>query len=348
MTTKRVFISYSRRDEAVARQLADVLHLRDIEVWYDAKIRPGSNWWDDILEAIRAADSVILLLSPSAITSVPCQRERQYALDLRKHRIPILIGQERSTLTIGDLPFTIQNLNIVTYDGRSAVFEDIARAVLANDPQPLPDPLPDPPPPPIDERKTSHPLNLRLMLAAISIILLIIFMSVAIWLASDAAPSDAAVRPTLQLTDITMTDSTATDHATSTEAVASRSGPVDLSLLRGNADDITLYVNTDSVLDTVRLESTNGTLALIALFDVLIQMGRVPAGSCFILYHGDSPPVPPQRCQAEMTFRRSIAPGDAIWYDNFNAQPLTVFLMVGDDETRICPPTLDNCRITNS
>lgn len=69
----KVFVSYSHSDRLWLKRLQ--IHLKDlersglIEVWDDTKIHPGSNWRNEILDALNAARVAILLVSADFIAS---------------------------------------------------------------------------------------------------------------------------------------------------------------------------------------------------------------------------------------------------------------------------------------
>jgi predicted ATPase len=69
----RVYISYSSKDEAwLGRVLAhlDVLvSSGHIEAWSDRNIAAGSDWYEEIRQALESASLAILLISPSFLTS---------------------------------------------------------------------------------------------------------------------------------------------------------------------------------------------------------------------------------------------------------------------------------------
>jgi hypothetical protein len=70
---KKVFISYSHKDSDWLNRLR--IHLRPlerdfkIEIWDDARIKPGSNWREEITQAIASAKVVVLLVSGAFIAS---------------------------------------------------------------------------------------------------------------------------------------------------------------------------------------------------------------------------------------------------------------------------------------
>jgi hypothetical protein len=72
-THTKVFISYSHRDvrwlERLRVHLKPLVRDDEIDVWDDTKIRPGSEWRDEIREAINSARVAILLVSADFLAS---------------------------------------------------------------------------------------------------------------------------------------------------------------------------------------------------------------------------------------------------------------------------------------
>jgi len=86
-----VFISYSRKDEAFARQLATSLGLLGAEVWIDLEDIPlGVKWSSAIQDGLNAADVMIVILSPDSMASSNVEDEWQYFLDQKKPVVPVL------------------------------------------------------------------------------------------------------------------------------------------------------------------------------------------------------------------------------------------------------------------
>jgi TIR domain/inactive STAND len=81
----KLFISYSHSDRRSCEQLA--MHLAALEgaglirKWSDDRIRPGDEWSDEISRALEQADIIILLVSPSYISSTYCTLEAERAMD---------------------------------------------------------------------------------------------------------------------------------------------------------------------------------------------------------------------------------------------------------------------------
>jgi hypothetical protein len=85
-----VAVSYAHKDERDARLLSglrDASH-RDalegvVKTWTDCRIEPGDDWRQEILDAFRQADVLVLLLSPAFLASSFCmEQEVPLALDL--------------------------------------------------------------------------------------------------------------------------------------------------------------------------------------------------------------------------------------------------------------------------
>lgn len=89
---KRVFISYSRQNKAFAERLARDLDDAGLEVWIDFRqITGGELWQNEIYRGIERSEFVIFCMSPSAISSVWCNREITIARQQNKLIIPIMV-----------------------------------------------------------------------------------------------------------------------------------------------------------------------------------------------------------------------------------------------------------------
>ena len=95
-----LFISYSHRDEALKQELEDHLALlkrqNKIRPWQDRQIEAGTDWNEQIRDALDAADIILLLVSPRFMNSEFCYgKEMQRAMQ-RHHNgyarvIPIIL-----------------------------------------------------------------------------------------------------------------------------------------------------------------------------------------------------------------------------------------------------------------
>ena len=93
------FICYSHSDrEIVYREL---LRLREagVNVWYDEGISPGSEWEDEIANAIGQCEHFLFFVSPQSVTSRHCLDEVQYAQ--RHDRNLVIVHLEPTTLSDG-------------------------------------------------------------------------------------------------------------------------------------------------------------------------------------------------------------------------------------------------------
>jgi hypothetical protein len=89
-----MFLSYSPEDEAFARRFAADLRRQRTRVWLSTEqLRPGQQQEPQIAEAIRVSDAVVLLLSPTALSSRSVMREIEQAQRIEKRIIPLRYGQ---------------------------------------------------------------------------------------------------------------------------------------------------------------------------------------------------------------------------------------------------------------
>ncbi|MGG6293529.1 toll/interleukin-1 receptor domain-containing protein [Leptolyngbya sp. AN02str] len=89
--TANVFISYSRRNKAFVKTLANTLKKRGREVWVDWDSIPfGTDWWEEIKRGIEVADTFIMVLSPDSVASEVCGRELEHAIQHNKRLLPLV------------------------------------------------------------------------------------------------------------------------------------------------------------------------------------------------------------------------------------------------------------------
>lgn len=91
-----VFISYSRKDERFARQLATALSNRGYDVWIDVEDIPaGMKWSSAIQQGLDSANAMVVVISPDSMASTNVEDEWQYFLDQRKPVVPILLREAK-------------------------------------------------------------------------------------------------------------------------------------------------------------------------------------------------------------------------------------------------------------
>ncbi|MGK7911010.1 MAG: SUMF1/EgtB/PvdO family nonheme iron enzyme [Synechococcus sp.] len=144
----KLFVSYSRQDEALAATLIDDLKTLGHTVWFDRELSGGQAWWDRILTNIRECEVFVFVLSENSQSSTACKREYRYADALRKPILPVLLADG---INVNLLPPALAKVQYADYrkrDSTTALL--LARAFITlSPPSPLPDPLPDPPSAPI-------------------------------------------------------------------------------------------------------------------------------------------------------------------------------------------------------
>src|SRR6202158_4170783 len=87
-------MSYSRKDRDAVAAMVAALRAAGEDVWVDLdEIVPSTVWMEEIKTAIAAADSVIFVISPDSVASQVCGLELQYAVDLSKRIVPVIIRE---------------------------------------------------------------------------------------------------------------------------------------------------------------------------------------------------------------------------------------------------------------
>jgi hypothetical protein len=85
-------MSYSRKDRDAIVAMVTALRAAGQDVWVDLEdIAPSTVWMDQIRTAIANADPVVFVISPDSVASQVCGIELQYAVDLSKRIVPVVI-----------------------------------------------------------------------------------------------------------------------------------------------------------------------------------------------------------------------------------------------------------------
>ena len=88
----KIFLSYSRKDSAVARKLIDAFKEMGHDPWVDWEdIPPAVGWLEQIFRGIEGSDAFFFLVSPDSVTSEVCGVEVSKADENKKRIIPIVV-----------------------------------------------------------------------------------------------------------------------------------------------------------------------------------------------------------------------------------------------------------------
>jgi formylglycine-generating enzyme required for sulfatase activity len=109
----KVFISYSRKDEWFAQDLVAGLEAAGFEAFLDRHdIAPGEDWEMRLGRLLEAADTIVMVISPDAITSERCAWEVERTAALRKRLLPIVWRRVDESL----IPTRLKQLNYIFFD----------------------------------------------------------------------------------------------------------------------------------------------------------------------------------------------------------------------------------------
>ena len=102
----RIFISYSRKDEAFARRLAESLSNMGADVWIDIEDIPaGMKWSRAIQQGLDTGQLIIVVISPDSMASSNVEDEWQYYLDQDKPVVPVLLRPARIHFQLNRLQY---------------------------------------------------------------------------------------------------------------------------------------------------------------------------------------------------------------------------------------------------
>jgi hypothetical protein len=90
----KLFISYSRTDEAIVHLLSYILASKEITCLYDRRLPPAQDFSTNLQEMIKEADLVLLLLTKSAACSAWVNQEIGFATALQKPIWPLAVERD--------------------------------------------------------------------------------------------------------------------------------------------------------------------------------------------------------------------------------------------------------------
>ncbi len=85
-----IFLSYARQDRPTARMFADCLREEGFDVWWDASLRSGQTFDEEIERNLRDSKAVVVLWSPASVASRWVRAEATLA-DRRNKLAPAII-----------------------------------------------------------------------------------------------------------------------------------------------------------------------------------------------------------------------------------------------------------------
>ncbi|MGZ2259666.1 toll/interleukin-1 receptor domain-containing protein [Roseobacter sp. A03A-229] len=85
-----LFLSYSRRDIGLVRQLDSAIRRRNSDTWVDKKSIPSAaEWMAEIRRGIASASGFVFVMTPHSLASRICRAELSIATELSKRLLPI-------------------------------------------------------------------------------------------------------------------------------------------------------------------------------------------------------------------------------------------------------------------
>ena len=126
----RVFLSYAREDQPLARMVRDVFsRFPFVTVFSSDVLSAGENWETKLRSELTRADIVAVLISPDSVGSSWVLRELGAAWGLQKNIVPLVTSPE----LLGKLPIQLNETasisldEVVTKDGAERLMQDFEK-----------------------------------------------------------------------------------------------------------------------------------------------------------------------------------------------------------------------------
>ncbi|HVU28826.1 MAG TPA: TIR domain-containing protein, partial [Sphingomicrobium sp.] len=122
----RIFLSYARDDVDAAKQLAGCLSDAGHEVWWDRHLHGGSRFATEIDKALKDAEAVVVLWSPTSIDSAWVQDEAAEGRDSGR-LVPVVMAGAKPPLGFRQF----QTIDLGKWDGNGTpeAIDDLLEAV---------------------------------------------------------------------------------------------------------------------------------------------------------------------------------------------------------------------------
>lgn len=117
----------------LARKVASGLKASGFDVWDDTKILPGQNWAEEIAQALRECEAMVVLVTPDALASQWVEAEISYGLGQPSysHRlIPVFVGSPEQ-IPEEKIPWILRRLKGIVLPEPGKDEEGIAQIALA-------------------------------------------------------------------------------------------------------------------------------------------------------------------------------------------------------------------------
>jgi adenylate cyclase len=122
----RIFLSYARDDVEAAKQLAGCFSDAGHEVWWDRHLHGGSRFATEIDKALKDAQAVVVLWSPTSIDSAWVQDEAAEGRDSGR-LVPVSLSSAKPPLGFRQF----QKIELGAWDGsrKPDALDDLLEAV---------------------------------------------------------------------------------------------------------------------------------------------------------------------------------------------------------------------------
>lgn len=123
-----IFISYSRKNQAVANDIANQLRSMQHDVWMDtSSITAGQQWDESIAKGIKSQTAFITLLSPDSVRSNEVRNELNMAISEQKTIIPIIVSK---VILDNEWKYKLSRFQILNYEaGPEKCMTEIQKAL---------------------------------------------------------------------------------------------------------------------------------------------------------------------------------------------------------------------------
>lgn len=115
MSNMKVFISHAYQDKDLAKRVAESLRESGFQVWDESQVLPGDIIAEQLADALKTANAMVVLLTPDAVESTWVRSEISYALgnlEFKDRLIPV-VAAPPEVLPYERIPWVLKKLQMI-------------------------------------------------------------------------------------------------------------------------------------------------------------------------------------------------------------------------------------------
>ncbi len=127
---KYIFVSYSHNDSDSVIPVIQALDKLGFRIWYDTGIEAGTEWPAYIEEHLNLSEVVLVFMSPSAVASINCRNEINYAASIKKEMLVVYLEETKLAQGMSLQLSSLQSMFKFRHESLNSFIEELSKAKI--------------------------------------------------------------------------------------------------------------------------------------------------------------------------------------------------------------------------